>query len=731
MPARTQLSRRTFLKISLTAGGGLLVGAYLAGCATEPPPPTPEPPLADPTAPILPSTTTAPPTLAPSPTSAPTAVPTAISLPDGPFEPSLFIKVEPDGAVTLTIHRSEMGQGIRTSLAMVLAEELDANWASIRVEQAPANNNMGSQITSGSGSMRGNYSALRDAGALARQALIAAAARFWGIAPEECGTEPGFVLRTGTDQRLGYGDLAGLASTVDLKSLKPTLKDSASFRLIGTPVPRIDDPAIVTGKAIYGMDVRLPGMLYAVVARCPVHGGVVAGYDAIRARAVPGVMAVVTVPGGVAVVAENTWAAIQGRAALEITWDDGDNSGISTEAIRTRLAEMVQKNIASDTATAETMLDAVYETSYLAHASIEPVNCTAHVTADQCEIWAPTQNPQDVRTYVQRSLTVPTTVHVTLLGGGFGRRLEVDYAIEAAEVSKAAGAPVQVVWTRDDDLQHDFYRQATTHHMRAGWDSTGKIVLWRHIIAGQGINGIAYQAGNEVLDTGTEVSYKVSGQRAESLLADLSIPTGPWRAVISGPNAFANECFFDEVAAALQKDPYTFRMELLAPTNRLRPVLELAATKAGWGEPLPEGHAHGIACHDMYGQTPVAMVAEVSVQEGAMRVHRVVAAVDCGIVVQPDMVVQQVEGGIVYGLSSLLGEITIKQGRVQQASFSDYPVLTIGEMPVVEVHILPSTRPPQGIGEMAVPPIVPAVANAIYAATSKRIRRIPIRAGDL
>jgi CO/xanthine dehydrogenase Mo-binding subunit len=698
MIRRNLITRRSFLKLSFTALGALLVGTYLDGCTTLEP--------------------------------AATATPAASSTPQPPFNPNLFIRIDQDGTVNLIIHRSEMGQGVRTALAMILAEELEADWKSVHVEQADAVDTL-NQVTSGSGSVSINYGPLREAGAAARDILISAAAKTWGVSTAECKAEQGAVIQIATGRKLSYGELVLAAKGTN--AVSPTgLKDEKDFKLIGTSLLRVDEPEIITGKAIYGLDVRIPGLSFASVARSPVLGGTVKSYDDTAAKAVPGVKTIVQIKNGVAVVAENTWAAIQGRAALKITWDEGSLTALSSDSIRQRLVDAVNKASSDNSAGALTSLEAVYETPYLAHAPMEPVNCVADVRSDRCEVWAPTQNPMDVRDFVRNNVNVPTTVHVTLLGGGFGRKLEVDFAVEAALISKAVSGPVQVVWTREDDIQHDFYRQATYHLLRTGWDQDGKLGFLHHYMAGQGINGLAYHVGKEVLDEGLPVSYNIAERLPLSVLVNTPVPTGPWRAVMSGPNAFANECFLDEVAVALKKDPYQFRMDLLNDDDPLKPVLQLAASKANWGSSLPGGHGRGIACHNTYGLTQVAMVAEVSVKAGVVHVHKVVCAINCGRVINPDMVVHQMEGGIVFGLTSLLkGEITIEQGRVMQSNFSDYPLLQLHEMPEVEVHILPDSRAPQGVGEMGVPPLVPAVVNALFAATGKRIRHTPIKAEDL
>jgi isoquinoline 1-oxidoreductase beta subunit len=693
------ITRRDFLKISVTAGGAL----WIASCTPELVPP-------------------------PSPTAAPLLTLTAAPTPEPSFEPNVYIRITPDGTITLTIHRSEMGQGVRTSLAMILAEELDADWSSIHVEQMDAQSQL-NQITSGSGSVMINYDPLRQAGAAARALLVQTAAKQWEVSANECKTENSVVTHTATGKQLRYGELVALTKDVKLDS-DVKLKDPSEFKLIGTSIPRIDGPELVTGKAIFGLDVRLPGMLFAVVARPPVQGAKLKSYDATAAQAVTGVQQVIEVPSGIAVVAENSWSAMQGRAALIIQWDEGSLASLSSESIHQKMSDAVNKAAAGEAPVELKTIDAVYETPYLAHATMEPVNCVADVRPDHCEIWVPTQNPQDVQDFVRNSINLPTDVHVTLLGGGFGRKLEVDYPVEAAQISKAIGAPVQVVWTREDDIQHDFYRQATVHWLKAGWDNKGALSFWRHYMAGQGINGIAYRVGKEVLDEGLDTLYKFPQSLSQSFLVNTPVPTGPWRGVMSAPNAFARECFFDEIAAALRKDPLALRLEFLEETDPVREVLQLAADKFGWGQSLAEGHGRGIAAQFYHG-TFVAMAAEASLEAGAIRVHRAVCAVNCRRVIHPDMVKAQVEGAIAFGLSTLWNEITIDKGRVQQSNFHDYPILQLKDMPDVEVYTVPSDEPPQGIGEMGVPPIVPAVLNAIFHATGKRIRHTPVRAEDL
>ena len=661
---KNHVSRRDFIRLAGAAGGSLILAVYLDGCTPDAPVPT----------------VTIPP---PSPTSTPRQ----------PFDwkPNLYIKMDQDGILTVYAFRSEMGQGIRTALAMLIAEELDVEWSAVRIEQSPTDSKYGDQITGGSVSISTYYSGMRLAGAVARQMLVEAAAESWEEDPAACKTEAGFVLHPDGQQKLFYGDLVKIASTRELPK-QTKIKDAAQFKIVGKDTGHWDAPQIVTGKAVFGLDVRVPDMSFAVIARCPVFGGTFVNYDDSAAKSVPGVRQIVPLKDRIAVVAENTWAAIRGRSALEITWEEGEQAALNSEDLRQAAKERLPQ-LGSNS----NLMDAVYEIPFEAHATMEPMNCTAHVQDGICEVWAPTQNPQAVQRQVAAATGIPQAdviVHVPLIGGGFGRRLETDYAVEAALVSQAIGAPVQVAWTRDDDLQHDFYHDLSVQYASVARD---QVHLPR---------------------------VNPSGSRSR-------VPTGAWRSVAEFPNAFAAQSFIDEMALEYQRDPLELRLELYSA--RAAEVIRLAAEKADWGKPLPEGRGRGLAYHATFGVTHVAYVAEVSVDEqGRVRVHRVVAAVDCGQTVNPDAIKAQVEGGIAFGLTAALkAEATLKEGRIQQSNLHDYPILQMNEMPLVEVHLVESKQAPSGMGEMGVPPIAPAVANAVFAATGKRVRHIPIRPEDL
>jgi len=673
-----------------------------------------------------------------------------------PFAPNAWLQVDTDGTVTVISDKSEMGEGNHTALAMIAAEELDADWSKVKVGAVPVNPAAWSRgmVTGGSTSVRTSYDILRKAGATARAMLVSAAAQTWGVDAAACSTSNGTV--THANHRLAYGALATKAATLPVPENAP-LKDPKNFRILGTRVPRLDTPSKVNGSAQFGIDVRLPGMLVASIERAPVFGGKVKSFDATAAKAVPGVRHVVELTGipwtgtngawgvgtesGVAVVADTYWHAVQGRRALQITWDEGANATLG--AIPAKLAALADQagvtaqtvgDAAAALAGAVKKIEGVYTVPFLHHATMEPMNCTAYVRAGECEVWAPTQNQTRAQQVAAEAAGVPIAavrVHTTLLGGGFGRRLESDFVVEAVSISKAVNAPVKVIWSREDDTKHGFYRPATYNKLRAGLDAQNRPVAWTHHIVAPPIltkfgplqNGI----DRTLIDGATELPYSFPNLFVDQLAVDLPVPLGFWRSVGASQNAYVVECFMDELAAAAGRDPYELRRELLQAKPRHLRTLELAATKAGWGTPLPPGRGRGIALAE-WEPTTCAEVAEVSVAaDGTVRVHRVVCAVDCGPVVNPDTIAAQMQGGVVFGLSAALyGEITIEKGRVQQSNFTDYPMLHMPAMPVVEVHIVPSTDALGGIGEPSVPPTAPAVCNAIFAATGKRIRDLPI-----
>ena len=663
----------------------------------------------------------------------------------GPTDAKLnaFVHVGSDDSVTLFLHKSEMGQGVVTSLSQLLGEELECDWKKIRTEFAPVDMAYGPlQGTFGSMSIRTSWDPLRKAGASAREMLVQAAAQKWGVDPSQCRAQNNEVVNTATNARLSYGSLAEAAAKLPVPA-KVTLKDAKQFHLIGTSPKRLDTPAKVNGQAVFGIDAKVPGMLYAVVARCPVFGGKVASFDAAKAKAVPGVKQVVQISRGVAVVADNTWSAMEGRRALQVQFDEGPNANVSSASIRKIFMDMAEKpgavartqgDAAGALANAAKKIEAVYEVPYLSHAPMEPMNCAADVRADGCDVWTSTQIQTSAHGSAVKITGLPpqkVKIHTLFLGGGFGRRGGDDFVGEAVEISKAIGGPVKLTWSREDDMQHDLYRPASYTRFSGGLDAEGWPVAWTTRIAcppfGGMRNGVDFTGVQGVAD----IQYAIPNIQIEYHAPEVGIPVTYWRSVGYSQNCFFTESFVDELAAAGGKDPFEFRRRLLAKSPRYLAVLELAAGKAGWGKPLPAGRFRGIAVVNNIGSFN-AQVAEVSVTQGKLRVHRVVCAVDCGQVINPAIVEQQIQSGIVYGLSAALkGAITIDHGRVQQSNFHEYDVLRIDEMPVVEVHIVPSQNPPGGIGEASTPSVVPAVTNAVFAATGKRIRKLPIRPEDL
>ena len=719
MSATVTVGRREFIKTGAALGGGLLVSLY---------------------APV------------------PDVAASALGTVKKDFVLNAFVRIGTDESVTVISAHSEMGQGIYTSLPMLLNEELEADWSKIRVEAAPVDKvynhpAFGMQMTGGSTTSPAEWERYRKVGATARVMLVEAAAAKWGVEASSCRVEKGVVIHAATNKRATYGSLADAAAKLTPPANVP-LKNPKDFTLVGKPTRRLDSPSKVNGTAQFGLDVSVPGLLTAVVARPPVFGGKVAKLDAREALRVPGVKAVEQVPSGVAVIAEHFWPAKLGREKLVIEWDLGPNAGLSTEKMLRDFAETAQKPgaIAKKTGdpeaalkTAAKTVTAEYDVPYLAHAMMEPLNCVVDLRQGGCEIWTGTQFETVDRANAAQVAGLPpeeVQIHTTLLGGGFGRRANPnsDFVVEAVHVAKAAKAPVKVVWTREDDIRGGWYRPMWHDRFVAGLDANGDPIAWTHTIVGQSIMqgtlfesfGVKDGIDSASVEGAADLLYGLPNLQVDLHTPKIGVPVQWWRSVGHSHTGFSVEAFFDEVAHAGGKDPYELRRKLLANQPRMRAVLELAAQKANWGSKLPPGMGRGIATHFSF-DSYVAQVIEASVaKSGEVRVHRVVCALDCGLVINPDTVRAQMEGGIIFGLTAALKtEITLKDGRVEQSNFHDYEMLRISESPKIEVHIVPSGENPTGVGEPGVPPVAPALANAIFAATGKRVRRLPIRASDL
>jgi len=701
-------------------------------------------------------------------------VPARAQDPDKPAGNPLkgWVKIDQNGQVTLIYSRSEMGQGVSTSLPMILADELCVDWKDIRVEHASVDPFYGDQGTGGSGSVAGMWMPLRKAGASAREMFIAAAAQRWSVTPETCTAKAGAVWRG--DDKLTYAELVESAARLPVPDpANVRLKSPDEFEYIGKSLPRTDVPSKVDGSAIFGLDVRVPGMVYAVVARCPVFGGKVKRFDAARTKALKGVLDVFEIPavgegvytcGGVVVVAETTYIAMQGRKLLQIEWDNGPAASESSETLRRQFRKLVDSSMkvvinqgdaeaAIAAAPAEKKIEVDYELPFQAHAAMEPLNCTVHIQSDRAEAWAASQSPNLVQGVIQKLTGLPPEkiqVHTTFMGGAFGRRYQWDFPTEAAQIAKRVSKPVQLVWSREDDMMHDFYRPASYHRMSGALDADGNVAGWRHKYTSTSIAEMFDpKAAPESSEVGltAQIPYQTKGYKLEYLPAASAVPRAWWRSVEASVVGFVMESFIDELAHAGNVDPYEFRLRLIGDnrlvkdaldpkerpldTARLKAVLQLAADKGDWGKPLPAGHGRGIACHYSF-HTYVSNLVEVSVNNGALKVHRVVSAVDVGTPVNPNGIHAQVESAIVYGLTAALkSQITIQDGHTVQSNFNQFTTLSMKETPKIDVYIVPSNVPPTGIGEPGLPPTAPALTNAIFAATGKRIRRLPVQPGDL
>jgi isoquinoline 1-oxidoreductase subunit beta len=672
------------------------------------------------------------------------------------FVPNAFIRIGGDGEVVLTMPYVEMGQGTYTSIPMLIAEELEVDLKQVRLEHAPPNEKLyvnpllGVQATGNSNAIRGAWQPLRQAGATARTMLVSAAAKRWKVDPSSCRAQSGEVLHVPTGRGIRYGELAADAAGMPVPE-NVTLKRPDELKLIGTAAKRLDTPAKINGTAVYGIDVRPPGVKIATLAQSPVFGGRVKSVDDAAAKAVKGVRQIVRLDDAVAVVADHMGAAKKGLAALKIEWDDGPHAKLITEEIGRELENATLKSgavaqtigdVDKAMASAVAKVEATYQVPFLAHATMEPMNCTVHVRKDGCEVWVGSQALARAQAVAAKTAGLPldkVVVHNHLIGGGFGRRLEVDGVIRAVEIAKQVDAPVKVVWTREEDIQHDMYRPYWFDRISAGLDENGKPIAWSHRFAGSSViarwlppafkNGLDPDSTEGAIDLVYDLpNFHVEYVRVEPP----GIPTAFWRSVGPSHNVFVTESFVDEMAAAAKQDAVAYRRALLDKSPRAKAVLDLAAEKAGWGRPLPKGSGRGVSLQFAFGNY-LAQIAEVEVsKDGEVRLRRVVCAVDCGTVVNPDTVQAQVQSGIIFGATAALyGEITLKDGRVEQSNFDTYRVLRMNEAPAIEVYIVKSSEPPGGMGETGTSAIVPAVANAIFAATAKRLRKMPVDAGVL
>lgn len=707
----TQTSRRSFLKAGAAASGGLLMALHLPGTLGQ-------------------------------------------AMAAGTLHtPNAWVHIADDNSITILSSHSEMGQGVHTAMPMLVAEELNVEMKQIRVVDAPpgaayVNALLGAQITGGSTSVRGGWEKLRVAGAQVREMLISAAAAQWNVDRSQLKADKGMVLGP-NGKKATYGALAAAASKLPVPE-KPPIKDPKDFRLVGKRTPRVDTPAKTNGTAEFGIDVKLPGMVYATVQQCPVIGGKVKSFDAAQAKGMPGVQAVVQISDGVAVVADSWWRAKKAMETVKVQWDEGAGASLSTASIidGTRQAAKSGKvieitkpqgDVAAALKGAAKVVEAEYVSPMQSHSPLEPMNFTAHVQSDKILLIGPTQFQQGVVGAVAAALKAQPediTLKTTYLGGGFGRRLELDFVVQAAEISKAVGKPVKLVWTREEDMMHDYYRPAGVNQLKAGLDANGMPVAMHFKVASQSVTQRAFGLPKDTLDPfmaeAAVTGYNIPNTQHDLVIHDTGVRVGYWRAVSHSMNAFANESFIDELAKAAGQDPYAYRMKMLAGKPRYANVLKLAAEKAGWGQPLPKGHAHGIALMEGY-DSYLAEVAEVCLnKDGSVRVHKVTVAADVGHMVNPDTVEAQLQSSIVFGVGAVLKhQITMANGRVQETNYNSYEPVRMYESPQIDIVLVKSTEKPGGIGEPGTAVAAPAIANAVAALTGKRVRSLPITADAL
>jgi isoquinoline 1-oxidoreductase beta subunit len=707
--ARTEVSRRGFLQASAVTGGGLALGVALPGSIGE-------------------------------------------ALAAGTlYTPNAWVHIADDNTITLLSARSEMGQGVYTALPMLIAEELNVDVRKVKVAIAPpgkvyVNALLGAQITGGSTSVRDGWEKLRIGGAQVREMLISAAADKWKVDRSTLRAENGMVLGA-KGKKATYGSLAAAASKLPVPE-NVTLKDPSNFAIVGKRTKRLDTPWKVNGTAQFGIDVKLPGMVYASLEQCPVIGGTVKSFDASKARTMPGVIDVVQIPDGVAVVADTYWHAKKARESVVVQWDEGAGASLDSAgmAASIRAASASDKTIAINakgdaagaTKGATKVIKAEYSLPLLAHSPLEPMNFTAHFADGKCMLIGPTQFQQGAEGATAAALGIKPediTLTTTFLGGGFGRRLELDFIVQAALISKAVGKPVKLLWTREDDTTHDFYRPMALLQLEAGLDANGRPVALTYQVTSQSVTQRAFGLPKDTLDPfmneAAVAAYEIPNTRHDMVIHDAGMRVGYWRAVSHNMNAFANETFVDELATAASQDPYTYRATMLANRPRLANVLKIAAEKSGWGTPAPAGHFRGIAAMEGY-DTSMAQVAEISMKDGVPVVSKVTVVADLGRMVNPDTVEAQLQSSIIFGLTAALyGEITVDKGRVQQTNFHQYKILRMYEAPLIDITLVPSTEKPGGIGEPATALIGPAVGNAVFAATGKRLRKMPMTADNI